>query len=216
MLFEQGDKIVFIGDSVTDCGRAPEGEGRGDEIGRGYVGDVAAIINAQYPEMMLRFLNKGTNAHQSRDLLARWQQDVLALQPQWVSVMIGINDVWRQFDMPTRPERHVGLEEYQQALETMLTQTLPHVKGMLVLSPFFMEPNRKDPMRAVLDTYGGAAKAAAQKHGAVFVDVQAKFDSLFEHLHPCAIAWDRVHPNQVGHMVIAGAVLEAIGFSWNP
>lgn len=212
MLFEKGDKVLFIGDSISDFDRArPVGEGLFNAWGTSYVADVGAMLCCMYPELCLRIVNMGVSGNQVRDLDARWQSDVLDLAPDWVSVLIGINDVWRQFDSPTQPEKHVPPEEYERTYEGLIERTLPHVKGMILMTPFFMEPNRRDPMRARMDAYGAIVERLARRHGLVFVDLQAAWDRLFEHMHPCAIAWDRIHPNQVGHMYIAKQFLHAVG-----
>ena len=78
----------------------------------------------------------------------------MALRPNWVSVLIGINDVWRQFDSPYIPETHVPPEEFERTYETLIQRTLPAVRGMILMAPYFMEPNRTDPMRARMDEYG--------------------------------------------------------------
>lgn len=212
MLFEKGDKVLFIGDSISDFDRArPVGEGLFNAWGTSYVADVGATLCCMYPELGLRIVNMGVSGNQVRDLDARWQSDVLDLAPDWVSVLIGINDVWRQFDSPTQPEKHVPPEEYERTYEGLIERTLPHVKGMILMTPFFMEPNRRDPMRARMDAYGAIVERLARRHSLVFVDLQAAWDRLFEHMHPCAIAWDRIHPNQIGHMYIAKQFLHAVG-----
>ena len=88
---------------------------------------------------------------------------------------------------------------------------LPTVKGMILMTPYFMEPNRNDPMRARMDEYGAVVCKLAEEYKLVFVDLQAGWDRLFEHMHPCNIAWDRIHPNQTGCMYIAKQFLKAIG-----
>lgn len=212
MLFEKGDKILFIGDSISDFDRArPVGEGLFNAWGTSYVADVGATLACAYPELGLRVVNMGISGNQVRDLLARWQSDVLDLKPDWVSVLIGINDVWRQFDCPQMPETHVSPEEYRAGYEELIQRTLPLVKGMVLMTPYFMEPNRADPMRSRMDQYGQIVRELAQKHGLVFVDLQAGWDQLFQHMHPCNIAWDRIHPNQIGHMHIARQFLRAVG-----
>lgn len=213
MLFKANETILLIGDSVTDAGRArPIGEGRVEGWGNGYPMMVGSSLGAMYPELKLRVLNMGTSGNTVRDLAARWQEDVLNLKPDWVSICIGINDVWRQFDCPLRHDLHVLPEEYERTYRSLLEKTLPHVKGMLLLSPYFMEPNLKDPMRVRMDEYTAIVKALAKEYGTLFVDMQAEFDSLFTHTHPMSIAWDRIHPNNVGHMLMAKAYLKAIGF----
>lgn len=212
MLFEKGDKIVFIGDSISDFDRKrPVGEGLFNAWGTSYVADVGATLTCMYPELHIRVVNMGISGNQVRDLEARWQTDVLDLAPDWVSVLIGINDVWRQFDSPLQAEEHVLPEEYERAYERLIERTLPHVKGMILMTPYFMEPNRADLMRARMDAYGEIVRRLAQRHGLVFVDLQSAWDALFAHMHPCAIAWDRIHPNQTGHMYIARQFLKAVG-----
>lgn len=213
MLFEKGDKVLFIGDSISDCNRArPVGEGLFEALGTSYATDVAAQVTCMRPELQIRFVNMGTSGNRVRDLKARWQTDVLDLRPDWVSVLIGINDVWRQFDSPLRTEEHVYPEEYEATYDVLIAQTLPRVKGMILMAPYFMEPNKNDPMRARMDAYGGIVKRLAEKHGQTFVDLQAGWDALFQHMHPMNIAWDRVHPNHVGHVYIANQFLKAVGF----
>lgn len=215
MLFTQGDKVVLIGDSITDCGRQrPYGEGRNDAYGSGYVLAVNALLQSTYPELGLRLINTGISGNTIRDLQDRWQTDVLDLQPDWVSVMIGINDVWRQFDQPQIVESHVYLDEYREALEGLVVATKPRVKGLILMTPFYIEPNPEDAMRRAMDVYGQAVKEIAAKHGAVLVDVQAALEPLLAHRYPASLAWDRVHLDLTGHMAIARAFLEGVGFSW--
>jgi len=212
MLLQENDRLLFIGDSISDYGRArPVGEGKDGAWGTSYVADAAALLECMYPELHLRVTNMGISGNQVRDLEARWQTDVLDLKPDWVSVLIGINDVWRQFDRPAALETHVLPEEFAQTYERLIERTLPHVKGMILMAPYYMEPNRADAMRARMDEYGAIVRRLAQRHNLTFVDLQAGWDRLFSHMHSTNIAWDRVHPNQVGCMYIAKQFLSAIG-----
>lgn len=213
MLFDKGDKILFIGDSISDYERKrPVGEGLFDAWGRSYVADVGALLGCMYPEEQLRVVNMGISGNQTRDLLARWQTDVLDLKPEWVSMLIGINDVWRQFDSPYEKETHVPPEEYRANCMRLIEQTLPHVKGMILMTPYFMEPNQQDPMRARMDEYSAIIRELAEKYQLPLVDLQAGWDRLFQYMHPCNIAWDRIHPNQTGCMYIAKQFLKVVGF----
>jgi len=208
-------KLVMVGDSITDAGRArPVGEGRGEAIGKGYVMMVEALLGAVYPAQWIRVVNQGISGNTVRDLKARWTTDVLDLAPDWVSVMIGTNDVWRQFDSPRQTERHVLLEEYAKTLDELVAATLPRVKGMVLMTPFYLEPNRADPMRAAMDRYGAAVRRLADKHHTLFVDTQAPFDEVLKTYYPASLNWDRVHPDHVGSMVLARAFVDAIGFTW--
>jgi len=216
MLLEKGDQLLMIGDSITDCGRArPVGEGFAAALGDGYVRLVSALLTAVYPEKVIRVVNMGVSGNTVRDLKARWETDVLALRPDWLSIMIGVNDVWRQFDSPHMVETHVLPEEYEDTLETLVKQTRPNLKGLVLMRPFYIEPLREDAMRSTVDLYGEIVKKIAEKYNAIFVDTQAAFDKLLQHGHSSRYSWDRVHPELSGHMAIAKAFLDAIGFDWN-
>ena len=212
MKIAANSKLVFIGDSITDCERTrPVGEGLFGAIGKGYVALVDATLGAVCPEKNIRVVNMGCGGNTVRDLKNRWATDVIALKPDWLAVMIGINDVWRQFDLPKMTEIHVGPEEYAATLDELVAKTRPLVKGLVLLTPYYMEPNRQDKMRARMDEYGRIVKKIASRHGAVFVDTQAAFDKVLKYIYPATLGWDRVHPTAVGHMVLARAFLAGIG-----
>ena len=212
MLFEKKDTVLFIGDSISDYDRArPVGEGLFNAWGQSYVACAGALLSCMYPELGLRIINMGISGNQVRDLKDRWQTDVFDLKPDWVSVLIGINDVWRQFDSPQMPETHVSPEEYEVTYEALIQETLPRVKGMILMTPYYMEPNQQDSMRARMDQYGAIVKKLAKKYDLTLVDLQAGWDHLFQYMHSTNIAWDRVHPNQTGCMYIAKQFLAAVG-----
>jgi lysophospholipase L1-like esterase len=216
MKLQNGHKLLFIGDSVTDCERAkPAGEGLPGSLGNGYVSFVDGLLQAVYPELGIRVVNKGINGHTVRDLKSRWQKDVLEQKPDCLAVMIGINDVWRQYDTPSITEGHVYIEEYETTLRSLIDETKPQVKEIILMTPFYLEPNEEDAMRNTMDQFGRAAQKIAVETGCLFVDTQAAFNRVLSNLYPAAIAWDRVHPSTAGHMVLAKAFLAEIGFDWN-
>lgn len=213
MKIAPNSKFVLIGDSITDAGRDPSGEATpwgAPGHGRGYVSLMEAWIGATRPQDKIRIINRGVSGNTTRDLKARWQTDVLDLQPDWLSVMIGVNDVWRQFDTPLRPEGQVHLEEYTATLDELLTRTRPQLKGLILATPFVFDSHRDEPMRRQIDAYGLAVRELAKKHDAIFVDIQTAVDALLAHIPATALAWDRIHPNQTGHMAFARAFLKAI------
>lgn len=216
MLIHPHSKLLFIGDSITDAGRTRPNpsEGLFDPMGRGYVTMVDALLGAVYPAHAIRVVNVGNSGNTVRDLSNRWQTDVLDLKPDWLSVMIGINDVWRQFDVPKITEAAVQLEEYERTLDGLLSKTRPALKGLVLMTPYYIESNASDKMRARMDQYGQVVRKLAGQYDAVFVDTQAAFNTVLEHYYPGTLAWDRVHPNQTGHMVLAKAFLDAVGFAW--
>ena len=139
MKLEKGQKLLFIGDSITDYGRSPAGENNSPyaDWGEGYPSIVRGHLISFYPELGIRVVNKGTGGNQTRDLIARWDEDVMALKPDWVSILIGTNDVWRRFDAPVMTERHVSIQEYEDNLRWMIDKTLPMTKNIVLMSPLF-------------------------------------------------------------------------------
>src|SRR5689334_13264302 len=216
LMIEAHAKLLMIGDSITDVERArPIGEGRDPALGRGYVATVDALLGAVYPDQWIRVVNMGISGNTTRDLKARWQTDVLDLKPDWLSIMIGANDVWRQFDSPKQTEKHVLIDEYERNLIDLITLTKPMLKGLVLFTPYYIEPNKQDAMRAATDKYAAVVKKLATANGAILVDTQAAFDEMLKIYYPATINWDRVHPALVGAMVIARAFCNAIGFDWN-
>lgn len=215
MIIPANSKLLFIGDSITDADRKrPVGEGLFDPYGKGYVSMVEALLTSTYPERAIRVANVGISGNTVKDLKARWQTDVLDQRPTHLSIMIGINDVWRQFDSPKMAEWHVLPDEYEIIFGQLLDRTRPAVSKMILMTPFYIEPNRSDAMRKRMDEYGAIAKKLAKYADAVVVDVQAAFDEALKHMHSSALSWDRVHPNQAGHMIMARAWLKAVGYQW--
>lgn len=208
-------KLVMIGDSITDAGRArPGADSSGGPLGRGYVSLVDTLLAAVYPDQPIWIVNTGISGNTVRDLKARWPADVLDLKPDWLSIMIGTNDVWRQFDSPRRPDLAVPIDEYERTLDELIARTRPALKGLVLLTPFYLEPNRQEPMRAQMDRYGAVVRRLAATHGALFVDTQAAFDEVLAAAYTANFARDRVHPNDAGSMVLARAFVNAIGFNW--
>jgi lysophospholipase L1-like esterase len=215
MLIQPNSKLLFIGDSITDCDRArPVGEAPDGGLGMGYVGMVDGLITATHPEANIRVVNMGISGNTVRHLKERWQSDVLDLQPDWLSVMIGINDVWRHFDTRLQVEWQVPHDEYANTLEELVRTTEPRLKGLVLMTPFFIEPNSADPMRRMMNRYGATVRDIAERYRAIFVDTQAAFDEVLEKVHSYALAGDRVHANAAGHFVLARAFLKAVGYCW--
>lgn len=95
--------------------------------------------------------------------MARFQRDVVELNPDWGSICIGINDVWRQFDCPAMPNKHIFPEEYEQNVEKMILMVKGNVKGIFLISPYYMELNAQDKMRARMDEYVAVCRELAKK-----------------------------------------------------
>ena len=202
MKIQSKSKLLMIGDSITDCGRF----GTADGLGEGYV----RFLEAALRDEEIKVINKGISGDTVRDLKARWQRDVLDLNPDWLSVMIGINDVWRQIDNWEPEENWILVDEYEQTLDALLGAVTPSLKGLVLMTPYVLDLNKNDEMRAKMDVYGLVVRQLAEKYGAFFVDTQATFDDFLQTTDASVISNDRVHMNAVGHQVLTKAFLAAI------
>ena len=111
MIFKKNNRILFIGDSITDCNRNYDlAPGVSSSWGEGYVNIINAYTTAFFPEKELMIVNRGISGDTIVKMAARWEKDVFELQPNWVTIMIGINDIWRRFDEVFSQERVITLQ----------------------------------------------------------------------------------------------------------
>jgi lysophospholipase L1-like esterase len=211
MKIEPNGTWVMLGDSITACQRDISNP---DDIGKGYVSFVDGLLTTCYPSFHIRVFNRGIPGDTVRELKARWQADVLNLTPDWLSVCIGINDVWQQFDGKHEGQSLVRLAEYEQTLDELLAIVKPMLKGLILLSPYFIQ-TRGDPMRTMMDVYGAVVQGLARKHHAIFVDVQSIFDQAVELSPVESLSSDGAHLTIAGHMILARAVLQSVAFKWS-
>jgi lysophospholipase L1-like esterase len=215
MKIEPGSTLVMIGDSITEWGREePLSDAPDELLGNGYVHYADNLIGAGYPGHRLRIWNVGIGGNTVRDLEARWIRHVLDLKPDWLSILIGINDALGQFDLRLPPARQISIGEYETTLDRLLKETRPRLKGLILVTPYFVESDRNIPMRAMMDRYGEVVRNLAAKHQAVLVDTQAAIDRVLRARPADDLASDRVHLNALGHMILARAFLQALGYSW--
>ena len=223
MLFGKDEIIVMAGDSVTDCGRMRESlPGGWGSFGDGYVNLVDAFLAALYPELHLMVANRGVSGDDIRLLEKRWDEDILKLDPDWVTVMIGVNDVWRQFDGVTMHVSTADPEEFEAVYRRLIEKTLPRVKGMVLISPLMIESNDENAMKKRLRQYIAVAKKLAEEYNSkekpvIFADTQTRIDRFLNGtgMNEYVLCSDRVHPNYKGHAIVAKTILDAVGVDWS-
>ncbi|MFI1990269.1 SGNH/GDSL hydrolase family protein [Actinoplanes sp. NPDC020271] len=191
--------LVCTGDSVTDCGRRDDP----DDLGDGYVRRLAAA-----PELApVRVVNTGVGGDLSSDLVKRWDDDVLAHAPAVVSVLIGINDVWRRYD-------GAGVVTSAAAFEANLRGVLAPLTARLVLIEPFVVPVSAEQERWAEEDLGAkqsVVRGLAAHLGAAFVPAQAVMSAAARTEGAAALAADGVHPTARGHELLAAAWLSRFG-----
>ena len=203
-------RIVFIGDSITDNER---GRPIGDGFGLGFVGyvrQVDTLLKVIYPDMLFDVVNMGNVGDTTRELLARWQTDVLDQKPDVVCVLVGTNDCWRIVDCPATKRLQVMPEEYEKNLREMIARTKGKARDMIFMTPYLLEKNDDDSLKKLMIRYADIVKKVCKENDFLCIDLQKYFDEFMKYRYGGQISWDRVHPSWIGGMIIAKAFLEGI------
>ncbi len=205
-MIKENDIVLFQGDSITDCGHL-----FGLEYGEGYAMLIASLFSEAFPEKNVKFLNRGISGHRVKDLKARWTADCLDLKPNWVSILIGINDVWRRYDSndPT------SVEAFEADYRDILTQTKEKLGANLIIMEPFLLPHPEDRIqwREDLDPKIEVARKLAEEFDAIYIPLDEMFKEALNRQEAKFWAADGVHPTPAGHGLIAKAWLKAVGVS---
>jgi lysophospholipase L1-like esterase len=205
-VIESGQKVLFIGDSITDCGR------RGDfkPLGAGYVAAAVNIFTARHPELEVDWENRGIGGNTVVDLDGRWREDCLDLAPDCLSVMIGINDAARYGRTPAGAVSPPDV--YRATYDRILAQARDEVGCRLILmEPFYITLDETDPVSKVLPEYLATVAELAASYEAILVRTHEAFQKALPARSEEMWAADRVHPGGEGHALAALEWLEAVG-----
>ena len=207
-----GGTVLFQGDSITDGGRSRTVQNPNvpSALGTGYPLLVASVLLREQPDAGWRFLNRGVSGDRVPELQARWTDDAIALAPDVLSVLVGVNDFWH-----TRMGRYAGTAaDYENGYVSLLEETrraLPNVR-VLVLEPFVL------PVGFVDESWfpdfherRAAARRVSDRVGATFIPLQARFDEAARNTGPAYWAADGVHPTPAGNQLLAEEVVSRLG-----
>lgn len=207
--FKSNQTLLFIGDSITDCGRR---ELAYAPLGCGYVNFAANFLLAERPALNLNIENRGIGGDTTRDLLARWKQDCIAVKPDIVSIMIGINDLWYKYGESYESQQcHVPAAEYERNLGRLLTEVQDKCGSQLILmEPYMFCDDSNDPMLKDLEAYIEIVHRLSMQFEAIMVPIQSNFIKLKD--RQLAIEWavDTVHPLPWAHAWIAKQWLDTV------
>ncbi|WP_420799293.1 SGNH/GDSL hydrolase family protein [Ktedonospora formicarum] len=204
-LIEEGATVLFQGDSITDAGRWRSDEGN---MGQGYAMIASALFGALYPERRVRFLNRGISGDRVKDLRARWELDCLELRPNWVSILIGVNDTWRRFDQ----NEETRLEVFTQVYRTLLEDIKGRLDAKVILCEPFVLPSQPQYVqwREDLDPKIQAVRELAREFDALLVPFDGLFAQACERREAGYWGADGVHPSSEGHALMARSWLRVV------
>ena len=204
--------IVFMGCSITDAGH------KGGDLGAGYVAMTAAMLRLRFPELRFRFINSGIGGQCAFQCRERWQEDVLAHDPDLVTFMIGGNDAYLYSLGDHR--RELTPSGFRQIVEELIGKTLSHkgCKGMVLVPQHYLtkdgtEEGNPNPTRGMVKTLPPTVKAfraAAAQYNIPVIDSDKALWALTKQVAPTDLAADYVHPNTYGHTVMAVLLTEAL------
>ena len=220
MLLKPNHTILFQGDSITDAGRQRD---FGDEpipanspqaLGHGYASRIAACLLADYPELELKIYNRGESGNRVTNMRDRWEEDCMELQPDLISILIGVNDTWHGVANDT-PENGVGLEEFDQVLRSLLSETMERLPAsqIVLCEPFTTEAGAvlERNFHPDIDERLAIVQSIAADLDLPIVPFQSMFDDLSKQAPAAQWAGDGVHPTMAGHEMMGRTWLKSLG-----
>jgi lysophospholipase L1-like esterase len=213
----KGARLLFQGDSITDMKWGRNQRDRNHYLGHSYVFLIAARLGVDIPEAQLDIYNRGMSGHKVRDLKARWQKDAIDMKPDWLSILIGINDVGRTVT------KDKGLEEWEADYRFILdaSQKANGSLKLVLLDPFVLasgglaNQSAFKAKRDIVDRLCEIVAKLAKDYEAIHVKTQEVFDEAARKVSPEHWIWDGVHPLPQGHELIARNWLQAVSKTTN-
>jgi lysophospholipase L1-like esterase len=211
--FSEKDVVLFQGDSITDAGRNKQQElpNNAWSFGMGYANHIASWLLEEMPGKDLTIYNRGISGNKVFQLADRWDKDCLDLQPNVLSILIGVNDYWH-----FRNGNYEGTPEiYENDFRQLLNRTmdaLPNLK-LLICQPFILagtsavDESWLEPFAA----YQSIAKKISDEFSATWVPFQEAFTKATELADPTYWTPDGVHPSMAGAQLMANCWLDALG-----
>lgn len=204
-LIQDHAAVLFQGDSITDSGRLRHDSA---SLGDGYALITTAWFSSLYPEKQVTFLNRGVGGDRVINLLQRWDADCIALQPDWVSILIGVNDMWRRYDSndPTSTEQFEG--NYRRLLDQTVKQLNPK---LILCEPFLLPVNEaQKSWREDLDPKIEVVRKLASEYKTILVPLDTVFAQAVQQREAAYWLPDGVHTSPAGAALIAQAWLKAV------
>ncbi len=207
-IFLRGETILFQGDSITDGNRG-RSEDPNHILGHGYVFSIAAKYGEHFPGLGLKFVNRGISGNTVADLTGRWDADAMAVKPDVLSVLIGINDLHQA------QGKTLDIQKIERRYDELLARSrAANPKLKLILGqPFVLKVGMvaKDAAwwTAAVAQVGSVVDRLASKYNAPVVRFQEAFSKALERAAAEHWIWDGIHPTTSGHQLMADAWIQA-------
>lgn len=197
-------KILFQGDSITDCCRD-----RSDitSLGDGYPKYVAELLTKTYPDIKFEFINKGIGAEQTKDLLKRWREDAIELEPDIMTLLVGINDTWHHVDNKDWIDNALFEERYRKLLDMMKLNTNAKI---IILETFALDFPDMEAFHPDMDEKMRIIRRLAREYACDYIPLDGLFASACVTQKPSYWTFEGVHPTDEGHELIADYVYNSI------
>ena len=201
--------ILFQGDSITDADRSRSHDWL---LGSGYPTVVAAQLGSAHPGFY-NFFNRGISGNRVVDVYARIRKDILNLNPDYMSMLIGVNDVWHDFNTQIEQYKNgVDATKYCMIYDMLIgevLEALPNIK-IMIMEPYVTHDDVWEDFRREVVLRAEKAKLIAEKYNLKYVPLQKAFDEAYEK-YPVNGFWtaEGVHPTPAGHELIAREWLRA-------
>ena len=198
-------RILFQGDSITDAGR-----NRADkyDLGEGYPFYAAALIKEKYPDKKFEFINKGVSGDRAELLLARWQEDAINIQPDVISILIGVNDTWHNSAPQTNWMKH---EYFEYCYRTILEDVKKNTNAKIIMiEQFLLYTDDKAYFRTDLAPKIEITRKLAREYADAYIPMDGLFAKASVDKEPTFWAEDGVHPTKAGAQLMASYYLDAI------
>ncbi len=199
-------KIVFQGDSITDAGRDKRNY---HDVGPGYPKYAAEQMIKDFPDVEFEFINQGISGNRTSQLFDRFYKDALAFEPDVISILIGINDIWHSYGGDRIATTDAQFElNYRSILERIRRESNAKI---MILAPFLLDKEPAVGMRDDLERRLPVVRKLAEEFADVYVPLDKLFEkALPEQPEPFYYSGDGVHPNVNGRAFIGKAYAEAI------
>ncbi len=209
--------ILFQGDSITDMNRGRNQNDLNHIYGHSFVFLLASHFGCKQADKQITVYNRGISGDRSENLTERWEEDALFLNPDIISILVGINDA--EYGVVNGIEDLV--ERYTENMHRIIGKTLEHAPNtrFILCEPFFIrntfrdDKSVKDAVSQKIRLIQAEVRAIARTYDCVFVPLQEVFDRAFREYpelgerHWC---WDGIHPTAAGHGLIARQWLRCV------